>query len=59
MVESSAREGTGRWGHDGRASGGVLAGLPLERIAKCGSPNGQHEREEVEIIEVMVAELWP
>ena len=34
MVESSAREGTGRWGHDGRASGGALAGLPLERIAK-------------------------
>ena len=59
MVEILAREGTGRWGHDGRASGGALAGLPLERIAKRGSPNGQHEREEVEILEVMVAELWP
>ena len=34
MVESSAREGTGRWGHDGRVGDGALAGLPLERIAK-------------------------
>ena len=59
MVEISAREGTGRWGHDGRASGGVQAGLPLERIKNVAHQTGQHEHEEVEIVEVMVTELRP